>query len=105
MCAAILMTGCASQKGAKPAKTKPSPPVLTADLRPVGTVLLVNTAARFVVISYPPGPIPQPDRRLAVYHKGLKAAELKVTGPVRENNTVADILDGQAEAQDEVREE
>ena len=102
---AVLLAGCAAQKGSQPAKPKASPPVLTADLRPVGTVVLVNNNAKFVVIKYPPGPVPQPDHRLAVYHKGLKTAELKVTGPARESNTVADILDGQAEVNDEVREQ
>jgi hypothetical protein len=106
VCAAIPLAGCAGHKptgaGAKP---KASPPVVTADLRPVGTVVMVNVEARFVIVSFPTGPVPPAERRLQVYHNGLKVAELKVTGPQRENNTVADILDGQAQAQDEVREE
>jgi hypothetical protein len=107
VCAAVLLAGCAGDKGppAAQAKPKPSPPVITADLRPVGAVVIVNAAARFVVVSFPTGPVPPVDRRLSVYHKGLKVAELKVTGPQRDNDTVADILDGQAQAQDEVRED
>src|SRR5579872_707279 len=102
---ASLLAGCAAQKGSQGAKPNASPPVLTADLRPVGTVVLVNNNAKFVVIKYPPGPIPPSDHHLAVYHKGLKTAELKVTGPAHESNTVADILDGQADVNDEVREQ
>jgi hypothetical protein len=106
VCAAIALAGCASHRppgaGDKP---KPSPTVITADLTPVGTVVMVNAEARFVVVSFPTGPVPQAERRLRVYHKGSKVAELKVTGPERDNKTVADILDGQAQVQDEVREE
>jgi hypothetical protein len=104
VCAVIPLAGCAGHKPpAAGAKPKASPPVITADLRPVGTVVMVNSEARFVVISFPTGPVPQVDHRLAVYHKGLKVANLKVTGPERDNKTVADILEGQAETQDEVR--
>jgi hypothetical protein len=102
-CVAALTAGCAGHKGTAEAKAKA--PVFTADFRPVGTVLLVNAAAKFVVISYAPGAIPEAGRRLAVYHKGLKTGQLKVTGPARDNNTVADILEGNAESHDEVREE
>ncbi len=107
MCAAILLAGCAGQKGSSTTAGKPktTPPVITADFRPVGSVVLVNAAAGFVVISFPAGPVPQAARRLAVYHKGLKTAEIKVTGPQEDNNTVADILSGHAQLQDEVHEE
>lgn len=44
-------------------------------------------------------------KRLNVYRNGLKVGELKVTGPQRDNNTVADIVAGECQVGDEVRED
>ena len=38
-----------------------------------------------------------------LYRRGLKAGEIKITGPQLEDNVVADIVAGDAEAGDEVR--
>jgi hypothetical protein len=35
----------------------------------------------------------------------LKVAEIKVTGPQRDNNTVADLVSGDAQVGDEVRDQ
>jgi hypothetical protein len=102
LCAAALLAGCASQRQANGPTPKP---IITADLRPVGTVVLVNADARFAVVSFPNGVVPQPGQMLGVYHKGLKAADLKVSGPQHDNITVGDILAGAPQAQDEVRTE
>jgi hypothetical protein len=64
---------------------------------------LVNNEARFVVINFPPGAIPQPGQSLNVNHLGLKTGEVKITGPQRGNDTVADLITGQAYVGDEVR--
>lgn len=105
MLSAALIVGCASQKSQPPAKGPAPKPVVTADLRPVGTVVLVNSEARFAVINFPTGSVPQNGQRLGVYHKGLKAADLKVSGPQQGNVTVGDILAGTPQPQDEVRPE
>ena len=84
---------------------KPGQPVIQPDLRATGEVEMVNPTARFVVLSFPPGPVAPPDHHLNVYRQGLKVGELKVTGPQRGNDTVADILAGEIQVHDEVREE
>jgi hypothetical protein len=80
-------------------------PVIQPDLRATGEVEMVNPTARFVVLNFPPGPMPVVDERMTVYRKGMKVGEVKVTGPQRGSNTVADILTGEIQAHDEVREE
>jgi len=64
---------------------------------------MVNGAARFVVVTFPVGTVPPVDQRLNVYRNGLKVAEVKVTGPQRDNDTVADIVSGEVQLHDEVK--
>jgi hypothetical protein len=68
-----------------------------------GRVTLVNVNARYVVVTYPVGIVPEVGRRLNVYRKGLKVAELRITGPQRDVNTVGDIQKGECQVGDEVR--
>jgi hypothetical protein len=108
LCCAILLAGCASHNppAPKPAGSNPAPNqlVITPDFRPVGKVARVDPGGRFVVITFSPGELPKPDARLSVYRAGLKVAEVKVDGQwQRNNNTVADILDGNVQAGDEAR--
>jgi len=70
-----------------------------------GKIILVNTSARYVVLSCPFGYIPALDRRLTVYRGNLKVAEIKITGPQRDTNTVGDIIAGECQVGDETREE
>jgi hypothetical protein len=105
---AILLAGCASNKSAtaKQGQQKPVPnkPVVTPDFRPVGKVARVNKEGRFVVISFPPGQMPRPQAPLNVYRNGLKVAEVNVDPRWQnDNNVVADILTGEVQVDDEVR--
>jgi len=68
-----------------------------------GKVVHVNPTARFVVLTYPLGKLPPIEKRLSVYRNGMKVAELKVTGPARDQNTVADITAGETQSGDEAR--
>lgn len=96
----------------KPAPTKAEPkteeifsrPVINPDLIPSGKVVLVNRNAKFAVLSYVTQ-LPSPGTRLNVYRDSLKVAELKITGPQRDLNTVADILLGDVRVGDEARED
>jgi hypothetical protein len=111
--ATLMLAGCAvfqkhtpAPKPAPPPVTTQQPkPVVTPDFRAVGHVAMVNAEARFVVISFPNGPVPQRERHLNVYRDGQKVGELKVTGPQRESDTVADIVSGDVQLHDEVRTE
>jgi len=69
----------------------------------VGKVVRFNSEGRFVVLNFPIGHLPGVDQRLNVYRQGLKVGEVKVTGPQRDDNTVADIVAGEAQVGDEVR--
>lgn len=69
-----------------------------------GRIASVNANLNFAVVTFPIGQMAQKDALLYVYRNGTKAAELKVTGPQQDDNTVADIVSGMAMPGDEVRE-
>jgi hypothetical protein len=107
LCGLLLLAGCAHPKprpgGAPPTVTKNSqPPVIKPDLKPVGRVEMVNREARFVVLSFPPGRIPPPGELCRVNHRGLKVGEVKISGPQRDLDTVADLIAGEASVGDDV---
>jgi len=68
-------------------------------------VIKYNSVGRFVVLSFPLGQIPQIGQTLSVYRAGLKVGEVKITGPQQDNDIVADLTTGDAEAGDDVREQ
>lgn len=70
----------------------------------VGRVASVNEGLRFVILNFPIGSVPGADLKLSVYRKEAKVGQVRVTGPRREDNTVADIEWGELQAGDEVRE-
>ncbi len=69
-----------------------------------GTVAFVNPNARYAVVSFPLGAVPAAEKRFNVYRNGLKVGEIKITGPERDTNTVGDIVAGEAQKGDELRE-
>jgi len=77
--------------------------IVTPENALVGKVALVNSAARFVVLNFPLGKMAAAEQRLNLYRRGLKVGEVKVTGPAREDNIVADLVAGEAEVGDEAR--
>jgi hypothetical protein len=109
---AFAVGGCAHKKAAEQPKS-PSPPsgaqakyqsvTITPESAMVGKVVLVNRAAQFVVLNFPLGRMAPIDQRLDLYRHGLKVGELRVTGPQREDNIVADLLAGEAELGDDAR--
>ncbi len=68
-----------------------------------GKVVRTNSAARFVVLNFPIGHLPALDQRMTLYRQGLKVGEVKVTGPQLDDNVVADLVTGEAQVGDEVR--
>lgn len=93
-----------SQQLQKKSSEEESKPIITPDDSPAGKIITVNRNARFAVMNFSSGNIPPPGRRLNVYRDGLKVAEIKVTGPQQDFNTVGDIIAGEAQANDEVKE-
>ena len=68
-----------------------------------GKVASFNNDGRFVVLNFPIGHTPAVGQRLFVYRQGLQVGEVKVSGPQREELIVADLVAGEAQAGDEVR--
>ena len=69
----------------------------------IGKVIGVNTAGRFVVLNFPLGRMAAQEQRLNLYRQGVKVGEVKITGPQREDNTVADLIAGEADVGDVAR--
>ena len=69
-----------------------------------GRIASVNANLGYVVVGFALGSVPAADRRLGVYRNGLKVGEIKITGLQRENNAIADMVAGECQVGDEVRE-
>jgi len=66
-------------------------------------VQAVNVRLRFVVLDYSLSPMPATGTRLDLVRAGAVVGELKVTGPVRNNSVVADIVNGEPQVGDLTR--
>ncbi len=88
---------------AKADESKNAQLIVTPDNILTGNVVSVNRVGRFVVLQFPPGRMPAEGSTLFVYRQGLKVAELNVTGPQKDDHTVADIRTGECRPDDEVR--
>ncbi|MSU60875.1 MAG: hypothetical protein EXS31_00520 [Pedosphaera sp.] len=63
----------------------------------------MNPSLKIVVLEFPLGGFPPLDMKMSAYRQGQKMAEVKVTGPSRDQNIAGDILAGEAQVGDEVR--
>jgi hypothetical protein len=108
--AGMLVAGCAYHRPARtarpatPAAVAPQP-IVTPDNSLTARVVSYNASGRFVVLSFPVGQMPRLDQSLFLYRDGMKVGEVKITGPQRENNIVADLVTGEAEVGSEVRDQ
>jgi len=95
----------ASSNPSQPATSKPpkTPSIVTPDTSWAAKVVSYNSVGRFVVLNFPLGQNPKMDQTVFVYRNGLKVGELKITGPQRDNNVVADLVSGEARSGDEAR--
>jgi hypothetical protein len=104
--AGFLLAGCVPMK---PESRTPAPgpaaAIVTPDNSLAGKVVSYNSVGRFVVLNFPSHLLPGVDQQLFLYRKGLKVAEVKITGPQSEDNIVADLVTGTAQAGDEVRDQ
>ncbi len=109
--ATLLANGCALFHHQAPATTSPpsaeatAPAIVTPDYSLTARVVTYNPAGRFVVLGFPVGQMPRLDQGLFLYRNGIKVGEIKVTGPQRDNNIVADLVNGEAQTGDEVRDQ
>jgi hypothetical protein len=108
--AGMLAAGCLhhqpapSAKRATPAAVAPQS-IVTPDNSLTARVVSYNAAGRFVVLGFPVGQMPKSDQGLFLYRDGMKVGEVKITGPQRENNIVADLVTGETQVGDEVRDQ
>lgn len=110
---ALSLSGCAwmgrhTPWHHHPARTQPAPQsqtIVTPNESLTAKVLTVNTVGRFVVLNFPEGKLPELGQHLFLYRGGLKAAEVKVVGPQQDTSIVADIVSGDAQAGDTVRDQ
>lgn len=94
-----------TQATAQPKESPPSQAVVTPDNSLAGKVVTYNSVGRFVVMRFPTGKIPSDGQTLFVYRGGLKVGEVKISGEQRENFVVADIVSGEAQPGDDVRDQ
>src|ERR1035438_5355416 len=115
----LVSSGCLWKKAAKPGSQPQAragapaaqaetagvfqPVTVTPEHTLAGKVVRVNGPGRFVVLNFPIGSMPLTDQRLNLYRQGQKVGEVKVTGPQQEDNTVADLVAGEAEVGDDAR--
>ena len=99
-CSLFQKHGSAPQPAAAPPQTIVSP-----DSSLAAKVISVNTVGRFVVLSFATGQLPKPDQTFFIYRAGLKVAQVKITGPAQDNDIVADLISGDAQVGDAVRDE
>lgn len=107
----LLVNGCAmfhhQAKATKPAPAakETTPAIVTPDNSLTARVVSYNSTGRFVVLGFPVGQMPKLEQSLFLYRTGIKVGEVKVTGPQRDNNIVADLVTGEAQIGDEVRDQ
>jgi hypothetical protein len=101
-------SGCASHRS-QPNLSQPvvvkTKPIVTPDPSLSAKVVSYNADGRFVVLSFSSSQLPNVDQTLFLYRNGLKTAELKVSKWRSENNVAADVVAGDAQVGDEVRDE
>ena len=110
--AAFVATGCLHHS-AKPEQSDAAqtgngaapPPIITPDNSLNAKVVRYNSLARFVVLSFPVGQMPQAGQTLFLYRAGMKVGEVKVGTQEQDNDVVADITSGDAQVGDEVRQQ
>ena len=106
----MLAAGCAyhtapTTNPIKPAAAVAPQTIVTPDNSLAARVVSYNSSARFVVLSFPPGQMPKLEQSLFLYRDGMKVGEVKITGPQRDNNIVADLVTGEAQVGSEVRDQ
>jgi hypothetical protein len=82
----------------------PGKATLVPEIGLQGKVISVNLGLRFVVLNFPVGRMASPEKTLIVYREGKKVGDVKVTGPQQDDNIVADLVAGEVQVGDEVRE-
>jgi hypothetical protein len=104
------LTGCASKHNTNysevppPSKQgQPSKPIVKPSNALTGKVVSFNAVGRFAILNFPITRMPAIDQKLYLYREGLRVGEVKVTGPQKDDNIVADVVNGEARPGDVVK--
>jgi hypothetical protein len=79
--------------------------IVTPDNSLSAKVVRYNSVGRFVVLSFPVGQMPQAGQTFFLYRAGLKVGQIRITGPQQDNDTVADLVEGDAQEGDDIRDQ
>ncbi len=105
---ALGAAGCGlfpSHHAPAPSPSAAARPIVTSDASLSATIVAVNPVGRFVVLSFSSLQMPKLGQSFFIYRSGLKVAEVKITGPRQDENIVADLVSGDAQVGDAVRDE
>ena len=102
----VLVTGCRNLP--PPEVIPPKPVVKPVRLQEpldasLGRVLSVQTRLRFVVLDFSLSRLPALGESLDLWRNGQIVGLLRVSGPIRNSTVVADIVQGEPKAGDQVR--
>lgn len=106
----LLLPACATRRAAESKEASPAPgastaaPAVTPAAGHAGRIASVKANLRFVVVDFSLSTVPADGTTLGVFRAGQKVGEIRVTGPTIGSNTAADLVAGEAQAGDEVRE-
>jgi len=104
---AMLMAACSSTKDAKFADLPDGPSTSNPVVKPAnaisGKVVSYNRVGRFAVLNFPVTQMPAVGQTLPLFRDGFKVGEVKITGPKKDDNIIADLLKGEAQVGDQVR--
>jgi hypothetical protein len=79
------------------------PAIVTPDTAITGKVVKFNDTARIVVLEFSIVNMPAADRQLFIYRNDLKVGEVKTSRWQKDQHIVADLISGEAQAGDVVR--
>jgi hypothetical protein len=109
---ALLAAWCglfhSQPKTARTAASVPAAPpaIVTPDNSLTARVLSYSASGRFVVLGFPVGQMPKPNQSFFLYREGMKVGEVKIdSSQQRDNLIVADLVAGEAQVGDEVRDQ
>jgi hypothetical protein len=109
--AGLLAAGCLYHQPAPTAKPAPPAafapqPIVTPDKSLTASVVSYNASGRFVVLGFPVGQMPKPNQSFFLYRNGMKVGEVKIdSSQQRDNLIVADLVTGEAQVGDDVRDQ
>lgn len=70
-----------------------------------GRVVFLNARLRFVIVDFAFHQMPRLEQRLGVYRAGRRVGEVRISGPADGTRVAADVMAGEADVGDLVRED